>query len=251
MAAVAVATLPVQPGALHGRVLLLVGAHGALGSAVAKAAAAAGATVVLLGRRLPKLTRLYDALVAAGAPTPAIYPLDLEGAGPADYEQLAAAIERECGRLDAVVHLAADFKHLAAFESIPAEDWVRGLHVNLTAPLLLTQACLPLLRQRDDAAVVVLLDHPERVERAHWGAYGVAQAGRHGWVKLLADELEHSPVRVLGLRPGPMRGGLRSKAFFSEDAGQWPGAEAYAPAVLAAVAAAAELPARGIIDLAA
>lgn len=235
---------PVPAAALADRVLLLVGAHGALGTAIAKAAAAAGATVVLLGRRVPKLNRLYDALLGLGAPTPAIYPLDLEGAGPADYEQLAEALERECGRLDGIIHVAADFKGLVPFASLPPEDLVRSLHVNATAPALLTQACLPLLQKAPDAALLVAVDDPARVERAYWGGYGLANAARMAWVRLLGDELENSPVRVYGLCPGPMRTTLRGKAYFSEDPGQWPEASAYAPAFVLA-AADARFPGRG------
>lgn len=217
---------------LAGRTLLVVGAHGALGSALCRALGAAGATVVLLGRRLPKLNRLYDAMIADGAPTPAIYPLDLEGAGPVDYEQMAGAIEQGCGGLDGIIHVAAEFKGLVGFESTPAEDHVRSLHVNLTAPVLLTQACLPLLRRASRADVLVALDDSERVEKAFWGGYALAHAGRAAWVRSLGDELENSSVRVVGFRPGPMRSPLRTRAFFTEDAGGLAAPEDIAPAVL-------------------
>lgn len=230
------AELSVPAQALAGRVVLVTGAAGGLGSASARAIAAAGATVVLLGRRVPKLNRLYDSLLAAGANTPAIYPLDLEGAGPADYSQLATAIEAECGRLDGIVHAAAEFKGLVASETIPPEDWIRALHVNVTAPVLLTMACLPLLRRSADAAIVVPVDDPERVQRAFWGGYTLAQGARAAWVAQLGDELSNSAVRVHGLQPGPMRTPLRARAYFAENPGLWPEASAYAPAVVWALA---------------
>lgn len=215
---------------LAGRVILVTGAHGGLGEAAVRACAAAGATVVLLGRRVPKLTKLYDALEASGAPQPAIYPLDLAGATPDDYADLAAAIERDCGRLDGIVHCAAEFKGLVSLENTPPEDWHRALHVNLTAPMLLTRACLPLLRQREDAAVVFVLDDPARTGRALWGGYAVSKFALAGLVEVLCDELDRSPVRVHGLLPGPMRTALRGKAYFAEDPGEVPEASAYAAA---------------------
>lgn len=226
--------------ALDGRVVLVTGAHGALGEAAARACAAAGATVVLLGRRVPKLTRLYDAIEAGGAPQPAIYPLDLEGATPDDYAELAASIERDCGRLDGIVHCAAEFKGLVSLENTPPEDWQRALHVNLSAPLLLTRACLPLLRRRDDAAIVFVLDDPARIGRALWGGYAVAKFGLAGLVEVLHDELERSPVRVHGLLPGPMRSALRGKAYFAEDPSQVPEASAYAAACVRLLGAAGQ-----------
>ena len=223
-------------GALAGRTVLVTGASGALGESAARACAAAGATVVLLGRRVPKLGRLFDALVAEGAATPAIYPLDLEGATPDDYADLAEALQRDCGGIDGVLHCAAEFKGLASIENSPPEDLLRALHVNLAAPLLLTRALLPLLRQREDAAVVFVLDDPARVGKAFWGGYGVAKHGLAGAVSVLHDETEHSTVRVHGLQPGPMRTPLRGKAYFAENPGEVPEAAAYAPACVALLA---------------
>ena len=217
-------------GSLADRVILVVGANGGLGDAAARACAAAGATVVLLGRRVPKLTKLYDAIETNGGPTPALYPLDLAGATPDDYAELAASIEREIGRLDGILHCAAEFKGLVSLENTPADDWHRALHVNVTAPLLLTRACLPLLRARDDAAVVFVLDAAERIGKALWGGYAVAKFALAGLVDVLRDELASSSVRVHGLQPGPMRTGLRGKAYFAEDPARVPEPSAYAPA---------------------
>lgn len=232
--------------ALAGRTILVSGAHGALGEAAARACAAAGATVVLLGRRVPKLGRLYDAIAATAAPQPAIYPLDLEGAGPDDYAQLAETLQRDCGGLDGLLHCAAEFKGLASIENSDPLDLLRALHVNLAAPLLLTRACLPLLRARADAAVVFVTDDPARVGRAFWGGYGVAQHGLAGAVAVLHDETERSSVRVHGLRPGPMRTALRARAFFAENPGDVPEAATVAPAAVHLLSAAGA-PARGSI----
>ena len=96
---------------LDGRVVLVTGAHGGLGSEAALACAQAGATVVLLGRRVPKLGRMYDRITAAGGEA-ALYPMDLEGASPDDYAELAARIDAAFGRLDGVLHAAAHFSGL-------------------------------------------------------------------------------------------------------------------------------------------
>lgn len=216
--------------------ILVTGAPGGLGEAVTWACARAGARVVLLGRRLPKLTRLYDALFGEGLPTPALYPLDLSGASPDDYLDLACAIERELGRLDGLVHCAVEFKGLASMENAPLEHWFTGLHVNLSAPWLLTRACLPLLRQREDAAALFVLDDLARCNQAYWGSYGVAKAGLHGLVNILHAELENSPVRLHGVHPGPMRTSLRGRAWFAENPGHVPLPEVYAPAIVALLA---------------
>lgn len=213
-----VAPAPAAEGALQGRVILVVGAGGGLGSAAAVACARAGATVVLLGRHLRRLERVYDQAAAVGAP-PLLYPLDLHGASPDDYAELAQRLQQELGRLDGVLVCAADFAGLTPFELTEPTVLVRTLHVTLTAPALLVQACLPLLRRQPDAAVVFCVDDLDTVGGAYWGGYGLAQHGLRGLLSSLHAELQRGPVRVHGLNPGPMRTALRARAWsLDEDA---------------------------------
>ena len=204
------------PRALDQRVILVSGAHGGLGSAAAAACARAGATVVLLGRKLPKLNRVYDAVAQAGA-EPLLYPLDLEGASPDDYAELADRLRSELGHLDGVLHCAVEFKGLTPLEHTDPAAFARVVHVNLTAPWWLSQACLPLLRQAQDAALVFALDDLQRVGQPYWGAYGIAQHGLAAMVGMLHAELASSSVRVSALQPGPMRTGLRSRAYADDN----------------------------------
>ena len=209
--------LPIrQPGALEQRVILVSGAQGGLGSAAAEACARAGATVVLLGRKPPKLNRVYDACAKLG-PEPLLYPLDLEGASPDDYAEMADRLHRELGRLDGVLHCAAEFRGLTPLEHTDPAAFARAMHVNLTAPWWLSQACLPLLKQAQDAALVFALDDVARVGKAYWGGYGVAQHGLSALVGMLHAELASSPVRVSALQPGPMRTPLRAKAYVEDE----------------------------------
>ncbi len=202
--------------ALAGRVILVAGANGGLGQAASLACAQAGARLVLLGRRVPKLNRLLDAIDKAGAEASA-YPLDLEGAAPDDYAQMAERIGAAYGQLDGVLHCAAEFRGLTPLLHTDPADFARAVHVNLTARWWLTQACLPLLEQRDDAAVVFAIDDISRVGGAYWGGYGIAQHGLIGLVHMLQAELAHSPVRVSGLQPGPMRTPLRARAYAADE----------------------------------
>ena len=197
---------------LQDRVVLIAGAAGGLGSAAAVACAQAGATVVLLGRKVAPLNRVYDAVKAVG-PEPLLYPLDMEGASPDDYDQLAQQVEVGLGRLDGVLHCAAEFKGLTPLLHTDPADFARAIHVDLTARWWLTQACLPLLAKSDAGAVVFALDDPARSGGAFWGGYGLAQSAQATLVSMLQAELgEHGP-RVSGLRPGPMRTALRGRAF--------------------------------------
>ncbi|MDB6164201.1 MAG: short-chain dehydrogenase, partial [Xanthomonadaceae bacterium] len=162
----------------------------------------AGAAVVLLGRKVPKLHRLHDRISKAGGEA-LLYPLDLEGASPDDYAELATRIEAELGRLDGVLHCAAEFRGLTPLLHTDPAAFARALHVNLTAPWWLTQACLPLLAKAEDAAVVFAINDLHQSGRAFWGGYGIAQHGLVALVSMLHAELANGPVRVSALQPGP------------------------------------------------
>jgi NAD(P)-dependent dehydrogenase (short-subunit alcohol dehydrogenase family) len=219
---------------LSGRTVLVVGATGGLGSAVARSAAKAGAEVVLLGRRVVALERLYDAIVADGGEA-ALYPLDLAGAGPAELAEMVERIRADCGGLDALVIASAHLRGLSTVEHTPPDDWLAALHVNLSAPFLLAQSCLPLLRERGDAAIVFAVDGPGARGKAYWGGYGVAQAGLAQFAAILAAELESTPVRVHAVDPGPMRTGLRQRVWFTEDPASVPTPERAAAVITALV----------------
>lgn len=220
-------SLPTRP--LQGRVILIAGAAGGLGSVAAVACAQAGATVVLLGRKVAPLNRVYDAVKAAGT-EPVLYPLDLEGASPDDYQDMVQRIEADLGRLDGVLHCAAEFKGLTPLLHTDPADFARAIHVDLTARWWLTQACLPLLARSDAGVVVFTLADPSNSVGAFWGGYGLAQQAQAGLVSMLQAELgEHGP-RISGLQPGPMRTSLRARAFQPNTDAQARPASAYAAA---------------------
>lgn len=234
---------------LRERVVLVTGATGGLGRATALAAAGAGATLVLLGRKVRALEALYDDVERLGGATPALYPMDLAGATPKDHSDLAVAVEREFGRLDAIVHAAAHFDTLQPFEQQGPEEWSRTQQVNLTAPFLMTQACMPLLRRAPDAAVVFVFDDPARVGNAFWGGYGVAKTALQGLASIVHEETESSCVRTHAILPGPMRTTLRRAAYYGEDTLAHPDPAHAAQAVTWLLGTAA-MPLRGkVLDL--
>lgn len=206
-----------EGNALNDRVVLITGVSGGLGRACAIACAKAGATVVLVGRKVRPLELLYDELESFGARKPAIYPIDLEGATADDYADMAEAVRMQCGRLDAIVHAAVMFDGLRPVDQIKPSDWLRIQQVALHAPFLITQACMPLLRAQDDAAVLFVMDDVERVGKAYWGSYGVAKAALGAFASILHQETDNGPVRIHAVLPPPMRTGLRRMAYFGEN----------------------------------
>lgn len=209
-----------QPAAnvLQDRVILVTGASDGIGKAVALAAAAHGATVLLHGRNVRKLEAVYDSIVAAKHPRPSIVPLDFEKAGPEEYEKLATALEQEFGRLDTLLHNAGMLGERAPIEHHDVPKWMRTMHVNVTAPFILTRYCLPLLKRSADASIVFTSSGVVAQPRAYWGAYLVSKWASDGLMRMLADELESRPtVRVNSINPGKVRTRMRLQAYPAED----------------------------------
>src|SRR6202044_3529712 len=197
------ATFP--PADLSGRTILVTGASGGFGRALALECGRAGASVVLAGRNGGKLDRLYDEIVALGAPRPAIAQLDLASATAQDYDRLSDTIDREFGKLDGLVHAAALLGDRTPLEQYDVPTWCRVLHVNLTAPFILTQVLLPNLRKSPDASVIFVSSSVALRPRAYWGAYAVSKTGLESLRGLLCQELEgEKNIRFNSINPGRM-----------------------------------------------
>jgi NAD(P)-dependent dehydrogenase (short-subunit alcohol dehydrogenase family) len=204
---------------LKDRVILVTGATGGLGEVLSLAFAQAGATVVLHGRVVRKLEALFDRIVAAGGPEPAILPLDLEKAGEEAFGVAAAALDAQLGRLDAIVHCAAMLRRLAPIEYHTLEDWSAVLRVNLGAAAALTRALLPALRRAPAGTVIFTLDSRGHEPAAYWGSYAAAKAGLEALVTVLHDEWEASTLAACGIIPGPIDTPMRQRTHPGDESG--------------------------------
>jgi len=219
---------------LKDRIIMVTGAGSGIGRAAAKAYAAHGATVILLGRTVSKLESAYDEIEAAGHPKPAIVPLNLEGAAVKEDEELAMTIEDNFGRLDGLLHNAGILGTRSPVEMYDPETWNQVMHVNATAPFLLTRAVIPLLRLSTGASVIFTSSGVGRKAKAYWGAYAVSKFAVEGLSQLLSEELddERHNVRVNSLNPGATRTNMRAHAYPAEDPRQNPAPEELMPTYL-------------------
>ncbi len=202
---------------LENQVILITGAAGGLGSTAALALAQQGAHIILLDKSIPKLEKIYDAIVESGSPEPAIYPFDLAGASELQYQELADTIANTYESLQGLLHSAVELAAYTPIEIHETKDWGHTLNVNLNAPFLLTRVLLPVLHKSDHASIVFTSDSMARVPRAYSGAYGVSKIALEGLAKILAEELQSSQkIRVNTLVPGAVNSPLRKKLFPGE-----------------------------------
>ena len=173
---------------------------------------------MLHGRNTRKLEQLHDEIEAIdGALSPSIAVLDLATAGAEEYQALATGIEESFGRLDGLVHNAGILGQRLSIEQYDPGEWQKVMHVNLTAPFVLTQLMMPMLRQSEDPSVIFTSSGVGRVGKAFWGAYSASKFGTEALSQMLAAENQHTPLRANCINPGPIRTKMRLEAYPAED----------------------------------
>ncbi|MBX2807324.1 MAG: YciK family oxidoreductase [Cellvibrionaceae bacterium] len=203
---------------LADRVIAITGAGDGIGRTMAKAYAAYGATVILLGRTTSKLESVYDEIETAGHPKAAIVPIDFASADTTAYGDLSDNIASHFGRLDGLLHNAAALGERTSIRNYKYPLWQQLVQVNITAPFLLTQALLPLLDKGRQASIIFTGSSVGYQGRAYWGAYAMTKAANENFMQTLADELEGtSDIRANSINPGGTRTPMRAQAFPAEN----------------------------------
>lgn len=208
---------PSQSGSklLENRSILVTGAASGIGKAVATELAKQGATVILLDKDVTALEQVYDLIEKQGGPQAAIYPLDLSKASIDSYTELAITIEQEIGPLHGLINNAGYLGAYTPFEHYPVNMYLDVMAVNLHAPFLLTQACLPLLKQAENPSI---LFSTHQHNQAYAGAFGMAKAGMEAMMKILSLELDgDKPIRVNSIDAGIVDTPMRRMNYPGED----------------------------------
>lgn len=199
------------------KVILVTGAAQGIGRAVTIALAEQGATVLMLDKKARHLEKLSDSIIERGFAEPIILPIDLMEITPESATVLAQAVHDDIGRLDGLLHFAAELGTLSPLDQYEIDYWNEVMHTNLQAPYFLTRALLPLLKQDYPTNIVFTTADVGRQAQAYWGAYSIAYAGLEAQMTIWAQELETiSKVHVNSVDPGPVRTTFRRKSHPGE-----------------------------------
>jgi NAD(P)-dependent dehydrogenase (short-subunit alcohol dehydrogenase family) len=218
---------------LAGKTIAITGAGDGIGKTAALTFAAHGATVILMGRTVQKLEQVYDAIEASGAPTPAIYPIDFNGANEDDYRDMHDNLAKTFPHLDGLLFNAGELGQRTPLANYKLESWQKVMQVNVNSQFMMVKALLPLLELAPSASVVFTSSSVGRNGRPFWGAYAVSKFATEGLCQVLAGELEGTGnVRVNCINPGATRTQMRASAYPAEDPNTLKTAEDIMPAYL-------------------
>lgn len=186
-----------DPTRLVGRVALITGGAGGIGSATARLMIEAGAAVVVAdldGER---------AMAVAGQLGDSAVGIRLDVTDPAEWAAVADRIDRTYGRLDILFNNAGYFT-VGPIETIDLNEVRRAIDVNQIGPILGISAMLPLLRRSSAGSIVNMSSGSGMAGFANQTAYASTKWAVRGVSRCAAAELAPYGIRVNSVHPGPV-----------------------------------------------
>ena len=179
---------------LSGKVLVVTGADGALGTAVAATLSAYGAKLALIS---------HAALGGAEQPPGAWHyggiDLTLETAARSAMEQIA----RDAGRIDGLINIAGGFRFEKMYEG-KIDSWDSMYKINLRTAVIACQAALPHLLRAGRGRIVNVGAMGAQRAAAGMGPYAASKAGVAQLTEALADELKERGITVNAILPSTL-----------------------------------------------
>lgn len=195
---------------LDGRVALVTGASRGIGSAVAKALAAEGAHVILLGRNKAGLNDTYDIINENGGSS-TIMPFDLSKID--ELEALGPTLLDRFRRLDIWVANAGKMSTLTPVSHSKMKEWRDSYTLDVLANVQMIRTLEPLLKVSDAGRAIFTGSGLGINPHAFYGTYGVGKAAMMYLARSWAEEVKHTNIKINIVRPGAVDTDLLTEAF--------------------------------------
>ena len=189
---------------LAGRRVLLTGATGGLGRALAAAFARAGCPLLLSSRSPDRLRALRDELAATQGTAAPVIGAAADVRSPDEVEALARQAESELGGVDILVNNAGVFLARPITESA-VEDFDELFQVNVRAPFLLARALVPGMASRGWGRVLNIGSSSSYAGYPDTALYCASKHALLGLSRALFAEFRSRDVRTICLSPGSIK----------------------------------------------
>ena len=210
----------------NNQIVLVTGAAGNLGFAVAQAFRTAGAGLVLVDRARERLAELY----ADWLPADDIWLATADLTDEQSVADMAATVLAEAGRVDVLVNVAGGFSMGTAVHETELATWEFMLNLNAKSVLLTSKAFVPQMIARGEGKIISVAARAGLEGKAKMGAYTVSKAAVIRLTESLADELKEHSINVNCILPGTIDTPQNRAAMPNANVAKW-----VAPAELANV----------------
>ncbi|HEU5368885.1 MAG TPA: SDR family oxidoreductase [Ktedonobacterales bacterium] len=197
-------------------VVLITGSSKGLGHALAHAYAGAGARVVINARGAAALEATRQELEAKQAQ---VLSIPADATQPGEIARLVEQAVARFGRIDVLINNAGILgpsprPNMADFR---ADDLAEIFRANVIGPVLMTQAVLPQMLERQRGLIINVTSDAGQTGYPGWGGYGAAKAALELITESWAAELEGTGVRINAVNPGDLQTEMHQSAFPGED----------------------------------
>jgi len=214
---------------LTDRVVIVTGAAGNLGTAVAGTFRAAGARLVLVDHDPDRLSRLFPDLVSS----PDHYlaaPVDLtdEAAVKAMVDQTLSRF----GRIDVLVNVAGGYRGGTPVHETPLATWDFLLNLNARTVYIASSAVIPAMLRQGSGKIVNVAARAALQGAAKMGAYSASKSAVMRLTEAMAAELKNDGINVNCVLPGTIDTPDNRAAMPKADTSRWVQPEALADVIL-------------------
>ena len=180
------------------RVVMVTGACGGIGEAIARAFARAGAQLALCDLRRTEIERVSGEIREAGT---TVHAAVVDVADEASVRSFCQSVGGAYGHVDVLVNTVGIIDNAGDVETLETAVWEKTLAVNLSSAFLMAKHCVPLLKSRG-GIIVNISSVSGYANQANYMAYSVTKAGLISLTKSEAIDLAPHGIRAVAICPG-------------------------------------------------
>jgi NAD(P)-dependent dehydrogenase (short-subunit alcohol dehydrogenase family) len=214
---------------ISGKVVLITGATGNLGRAVAFAFQEAGARMILVGRSAESLSRTFEDL--SGSPDYFLIG-DVDLTNEEDVREVARSAYQRFRHIDVLVNTVGTFRGGKPVHEEDMETWDFLFKVNLNTTLLTCRAVIPYMIQQNSGRIINTASRSGLLGSAGYAAYSASKSAVIRLTEGLAKELSKNNVNVNCIMPGTIDTPQNRQSMPDADYSKWVDPAAIADVVL-------------------
>lgn len=199
---------------LQGKVVLITGGSRGLGLALAREIGRAGAVVAICARDQAELDRACNIL---GKDRLSVTPFVVDLSEPENVPSFIESVIQRLGRIDVLINNAGVIR-VGPFDSTTSADYEEAMNLMFWAPVNLSRAVLPHMRERGSGSIVNISSVGGRVSIPHLIPYSCAKFALVAFSSGMSAEVKGEGIHVLTVTPGLMRTGSYLNARFAGSA---------------------------------